>query len=410
MHPHAYRLLTDSPAKKKAKKLVEIVGLMGFELKLSRAQEITAQLMGYDDWAELVRVTREAPERGVPDQMLPAKAATARQERQSALLAEELHIDTWDANSILVALAPTGEGHGMDWPTVEKLGLRLVDEDLAWLEDSMALVREFDAAVRPLYSLSNAPETHGVYGLTRVRVQIVEPGRRMRRNTKNTMPADIVGWVAQSFPADRPLAGELLADVTVRAETACRAFTALDARIRALGIAPMLAPIDWTFLMLFRASVGSEDAHHYTALSPEPWLHIGFDLPGFCFNPENEWNASRALALQLALRREFLDTGWTGHGDEWTVTFREGNSAKETLTVRAASAGAAYAWVAASRGALRMAKKETVSSVSLVAVAGPGGAVEPELALAAAVDETVIRRGKLIKPTQLRVRGRRKAA
>lgn len=410
MHPHAYRLLTESPAKKKAKKLVEIVGLMGFELKLSRAQEITAQLMGYDDWAELSRETREAPERGIPDQMLPAKAATARQERQSALLAEELHIDTWDASSILAALAPTGEGHGRDWPTVERLGLRLTEEDLAWLEDSMALVREFDAAVRPLYSLSNASETHGVYGLTHVRVQIVEPGRRMRRNTKNTMPADIVGWVSQSFPANRPLAGELLADVTVRAEMACRTCAALDARIRALGAAPMLAPIDWTFLMLFRASVGSGDAHHYTALSPEPWLHIGFDLPGFCFNPENEWNASRTLALQLALRREFLDAGWTGLGDEWTITFREGNSAKETLTVRAASAGSAYAWVAASRGAIRIAKKETVSSVSLVSVAGPDGVVEPELALAAAVNEIIIRRGKLLKPTQLRVRGRRKAA
>lgn len=410
MHPHAYRLLTDSPAKKKAKKLVEIVGLMGFELKLSRAQEITAQLMGYDNWAELSRVTRETPERGIPDQMLPAKAATARQERQSALLAEELHIDTWEANSILAALAPTGEGHGRDWPTVEKLGLRLAEEDLAWLEESLALVREFDAAVRPLYSLSNAPEANGVYGLTHVRVQIVEPGRRMRRNTKNTMPADIVGWVSQSFPADRPLAGELLADVTVRAETACQTFATLDARIRALGGAPMLAPIDWTFLMLFRASVDSGSTHHYTALSPEPWLHIGFDLPGFCFNPENEWNASRALALQLALRREFLDAGWTGQGDEWTVTFREGNSAKETLTVRAASAGSAYAWVAASRGAIRMAKKETVSSVSLVSVAGPDGVVEPELALAAAVNEIIIRRSKLLKPAQLRVRGRSKAA
>lgn len=411
MHPHAYRLLTDSPAKKKAKKLVEIVGLMGFELKLSRAQEIIARLMGYDDWAEFVRVTRETPERGIPDQMLPTKAATARQERQCALLAEELQVDTWDANSILAALAPTGEGHGMDWPTVEKLGLRLAEEDLAWLEDSMALVREFDAAVRPLYGLSGAPaHAPRLHGLTHVRVQIIEPGRRMRRNTKNTTPADIVGWVAHGFPEDRPLAGELLADVTARAKTACRTFAALDARIRALGAAPMLAPIDQIFLMLFRSSTSKDGEHFYSALNPEPWLHIGFDLRGFCFCPENEWNASRALALQLALRREFLDAGWTGQGDEWTVTFREGNSAKETLTVRAASAGAAYAWVAASRGAIRMAKKETVSSVSLVSVAGPDGAVEPELALAAAVNETVIRRGNLLKSTQLRVRGRRKAA
>ncbi|MBI2240789.1 MAG: hypothetical protein HYU59_08305 [Magnetospirillum gryphiswaldense] len=411
MHPHAYRLLTDSPAKKKAKKLVEIVGLMGFELKLSRAQEITAQLMGYEDWAELVRVTREAPERGIPDQMLPANAATARQERQSTLLAEELHIDTWDANSILVALAPTGEGHGMDWPTVEKLGLRLVDEDLAWLEESMALVREFDAAVRPLYGLSGAyAHDLRIHGLTHVRVQIVKPGKRKMGNVHNTTPADIVSWVADGFPVDLPLTGELLADVTARAETACQTVATLDARIHALGAAPMLAPINQTFLMLFRSGTSKDGKHFYSALNPEPWLHIGFDLRGFCFCPENEWNASRALALQLALRREFLDAGWTGLGGEWTVTFREGNSAKETLTVRAASAGSAYAWVAASRGAIRMAKKETVSSVSLVSVTGPDGAVEPELALAAAVNEAVIRRGKLLKPTQLRVRGRRKAA
>ena len=414
MHPHAYRLLTDSPAKKKAKKLVEVVELMGFELKLSRAQEIVARLLGYDDWAELVRVTREAPDRGVPDQMLPPKAAEARQKRQCALLAEEFDIDPAFTNSVLAALAPTVEGHGLDWPSVEKLRLRLADEDIVWLEESMALVREFDAAIRPLYNLSSAPDnaltSYRSHGLTHVRTEITVPGKRNRRRSGTTTPADIVGWITRGFPEDQPLAGEQLADVTTRAETACRVFGALDARIRALGAAPMLAPIDWTFLMLYRSSVSTGNRHYYTALNPEPWLHIGFDLPGFCFNPENEWNASRALALQLALRREFLDAGWSGEGEEWLVTFREGNSAKEMLTVRAASAGAAYAWVAASRAALRMAKQETMSSVSLISIESPDGAVAPEQALAAAAHEAIIRRGKLLSSTQLRVRGRRKAA
>lgn len=66
MHLHAYRLLTDSLAKKKAKKLVEIVELMGLNLKLSRAQELVAKLMGYDNWSELGRVTLATPERGAP--------------------------------------------------------------------------------------------------------------------------------------------------------------------------------------------------------------------------------------------------------------------------------------------------------------------------------------------------------
>jgi hypothetical protein len=172
----------------------------------------------------------------------------------------------------------------------------------------------------------------------------------------------------------------------------------------------MLAPINWTFLMLFRAHSSAGGNSFYTAISPEPWLHIGFDLPGFCFNPENEWNASRALALQLALRREFLDSGWTGEGDEWEVTFRDGNSAKEDIKVRAESAGAAYAWAAAARGALRIAKQQTASSISLVSVIGSDGPADIEQALAAAANETVIRRGKLLSANKLRVRGQRKAA
>jgi hypothetical protein len=406
MRLHTYRLLTDSPAKKKAKKLIEIVELMGFDIKLSRAQELVARLMGYDDWSELVRATRAAPERGVPDQMLPPKAAAERQEFQVKLLVGEFGIDVCAAETLLAALAPTGEGHGLDWSMVEKLGLRLNDEDVAWFEETMILVREFDAAIRPLYALSDLPEK----GLTHIRLETILPGRRKLYNRRTTIPEDIVSWIANGFPENAPLAGEQLAEVTERAEVACRAFSALDTRIRALGVAPMLAPINWTFLMLFRAHSSAGGNSFYTAISPEPWLHIGFDLPGFCFNPENEWNASRALALQLALRREFLDSGWTGEGDEWEVTFRDGNSAKEDIKVRAESAGAAYAWAAAARGALRIAKQQTASSISLVSVIGSDGPADIEQALAAAANETVIRRGKLLSASKLRVRGQRKAA
>lgn len=409
MHPHAYRLLTDSPAKKKAKKLVEIVELMGFDLKLSRAQELVAGLMGYADWAELVSVTREAPERGVPDQMLPPKAAAARRKRQGALLAEEFGIEDWAADGILTALAPTGEAEGHRRPSIDKLGLRLTEEDMAWLDESMRLVREFDAAVRPLFSFSTAPAGSArPRGLTHVRLQRTVHGRRKWRH-EDTSAADIVAWVADGFPEDAPLSGDKLAEATARAEDAYRIFATLDARIRELGPAPMLAPVDWVFLMLYRSSVSGARAH-YTALCPEPWLHIGFDLPGFCFSPENEWNASRALALQLALRREFLDAGWTGDGPEWCVVFREGNSAKEELVVRAATAGAACAWVAAARAALRLAKHQSVGVVSLLSVVGPDGAVDVDLALEAAVAEPIVQRDKLLGPDRLRVRARRKAA
>jgi hypothetical protein len=171
----------------------------------------------------------------------------------------------------------------------------------------------------------------------------------------------------------------------------------------------MLAPIDWTFLRLFRSHVDAGDRSFYTAINAEPWLHIGFDLPGVIC-PENEWNASRALALQLALRREFFDSGWTGDGPEWEVTFRDGNSAKEDIRVRADSASAAYAWAASARGALRIAKQQTVSSISLVSVIGPDGAVSPEQTLAIAKNETVIQRGKLLDAAKLKIRGLRKAA
>lgn len=406
MRFHAYRLLTEIPAKKKAKKLIEIVALMGFDIKLARSQELIARLMGYDDWAELVRVTRATPERGVPDQMLPPKDAEDRRKCQVELLARELGIDDWSVESLRTALAPTGEGHRLEWPTVEKFGLRLAAEDLAWIEESMALVRDFDAAIRPLYAMANDPGN----GLIRVRLESIEQGERKFYNRRPSAPDDIVNWVAYCFPKERPLVGKQLADVTQRAKSAYQAFSALDTRIRALGSAPMIAPVDWTFLKLSRSHVTSGESRFYTAIDPEPWLHIGFDLPGFCFNPENEWNASRALALQLALRREFLDSGWTGEGEEWTVTFRDGNSARERINVRAPSAGAAYAWAAAARGALRLAKQQSVGSFSLISVAGPQGVADPERALAVAVNETVIQRGRLLEASKMRIRGLRKAA
>ena len=92
------------------------------------------------------------------------------------------------------------------------------------------------------------------------------------------------------------------------------------------------------------------------------------------------------------------------------MVFPEGNSAKESMKVCAASAGAAYAWVAAARGAIRIAKRQTVSSVSLVFVVGPEGLAHPDHALAIAMNELVIRRGKLLCGSKLKIRGQRKAA
>lgn len=406
MRSNVYRLLTDSPAKKKAKKLVETVSLMGFSIKLSRAQELVARLMGYDDWSELVRMTRTLPARGVPDQMLSSRAVEERRCSQIGALVEEFGISEWSAQTLLEALAPTGELTGVDWPMIEKLGLRLSDDDISWFEESMILVREFDAAVRPLYALSNDPEN----GLLHVRVERLVVGERKFYGRRNTNPEDIVNWVTRGYSDTTPLSGERLIEVSERAEAACRAFSALDGRIRALGAAPMIVPIDWTFLMMFRARCTEDDKNFYSALNSEPSLHIGFDLPGFCFNPENEWNASRALVLQLALRREFFDSGWTGEGDEWRVIFREGNSAKEEVKVRAATAGAAFAWVAAARGAVRLAKKQTVGTVSLVGIDGPAGSVCSERTLVESRNETVIRRGNLVDGAKLRIRGRRKVA
>lgn len=408
MQRHAYRLNSNSFAKKKAKKLVGIVELMGFELKVSRAQEIVARQMGYDDWAELLRATKESPESGVSDQMLPTKAAKAREKHQLKILADEFGIDEFpDARSILDALAPTGEVRSGRRPSVDKLGLYLTEADEAWLQDSMNLIRRFDAAVRPLYALS----PHGAgsaikHPLTHIKIQRVI-GDRMPKKKTDTTPSQIVEWVAASFPTEAPLTGAKLDEVTKRAEEACEAFFELDNSIRSLGMAPMLAPVDWVFLMLYRSAVHSGDTSYFTAVCPEPWLHIGFDLPKFTFNPENEWNASRALSLQLALRREFLDAGWTGDGPEWQVTFRDGNSAKEKLVVPAVSAGAAFAWCAAARAALRLAKDQTVSSISLLSIVGPDGSADPDKALLEAKSHSIIRRGNLLNSVRLRVRGRK---
>ena len=406
MHLHAYRLLTDTHAKKKARKLIEIIELMGFQIKLSQAHELVARIMGYDNWTELQHTTKDDPQRGVPDQMLPAKIAAIRRGFQIPLLVEALGIDEWEANGLLNALAPTADGAGRDVSILHRLGLRLSDEDIAWLDESMHLVREFDNTVRPLYTIASTRNN----GLTHVRLENLQMGRRQLHNRRATVPDDIVEWVARTFPEDAPLQGEALRTVIKRAEEAHRVFSHLDARIRALGSAPMIAPVDWTFMMLYRAHVGAGEKSYYTALCPEPWLHIGFDLPHFCFNPENEWSASRALTLQLALRREFLDAGWDGQGPEWVVTFRDGNSSKEDIMVPGRSAAAAFAWAAAARGALRIAKQQTVSPISLVSLVGPMGPEDVEVALAGAFDEPIVRRGRLISGSKLKVRSQRKAA
>lgn len=407
MQPHAYRLVSDSFAKKKAKKLVAIVELMGFDLKLSRAQEIVARLLGYDHWTELYCITKESPQSGISDQMLPTKVAKAREEHQLKVLADAFGIDEFrDAISIRDALAPTGDVRDEHQPSVGGLRLHLAESDEAWLLDSMDLVRRFDAAIRPLYGLTPRGTGRPIkHPLTHVKVQRTVSSRIQRK--ADTTPEQIVEWVAAAFPAGSPLAGRQLEEVTRRAKEACEAFFELDKRVRSLGMAPMLAPVDWVFLMLYRSAVQGRDAYYFTAVCPEPWLHIGFDLPKFTFNPENEWNASRALSLQLALRREFLDAGWTGNGQEWRVTFRDGNSAKEELIIRAAGAGAAFAWCAAARAALRLVKGQTVSSISLLSVLGPDGPADPEMALLEAKSAPIIRRGNLLGSERLRVRGRR---
>lgn len=403
MKSDVYRLTTDAIAKKKAKKLVDIVGLMGFEIKLSRSQEIIARLMGYDDWSELKQLTRTEPGSGIPDQMLPPRFATKRRKYQEKLLAEELGVDSWGTSSLLRALSPTGEVTGLDLPLIQKLGLRLTDEDLAWHESSMTLVRQFDGEIRPLYGMSRDHQN----ALTQVSLQNHVPGRRTLRNRQPTKAGDIVRNVLQSFPDGFSPTAEALVEIENRAQRACKAFFELDARIRDLGTAPMLAAVDWVFLKLFRSHV-SADKEFYTALSSEPWLHIGFDLPHFCFNPENEWGASKALALQLALRREFLDAGWSPEGNPWVVTFREGSSSKEEIEVSATSAGNAFAWVAAARGAIRIAKGQAAGVISLVSAHGKDGLADPEQTLLEARGTAVVTRGKLVEGSRLRTRGRSK--
>lgn len=403
MKSDVYRLTTDTIAKKKAKKLVDIVDLMGFEIKLSRSQELIARLMGYDDWSELKHLTRTEPGVGIPDQMLPPRLATKRRKYQEKLLAEEFGVESWGTSSLLRALSPTGEVTGLDFPLIQKLGLRLTDEDLAWHEKSMRLVRQFDSEIRPLYGMSRDPHN----ALTQVSLQNHVPGKRKLRNRQPTRAEDIVRNVLQSFPDGSSPTAEALQELENRAERACKVFFELDARIRDLGMAPMLAAVDWVFLKLFRAHV-SGGKEFYTALAPEPWLHIGFDLPHFCFSPGNEWGASRALALQLALRREFLDAGWSPEGDPWVVTFREGNSSKEEMTVTAASAGNAFAWVAAARGAIRIAKGQSPGVISLVSALGQDGAADPEQTLLEAQGAAIVKRGKLVEGSRLRIRGRKK--
>ena len=410
MRKHAYRLLSAQPAKKKAKKLVGIAKLVGLDVKLSRSQEIVARLMGYDDWADLLRWVKDRPQEGVSDQLLPPAASKARERYQLAILSNEFGIDEFpEASSILEALAPTGGTEGKNWPSVKKLGLRLTEEDDVWLQEAMALVRQFDIAARFLYGIVPANRAlEASHPLTHIKFQRIT-GKRFRVKT-DTSPGHVVEWVAMGCAVGEPLTQEQREEVGCRAEEAHEAFRKLDVMIRNLGSAPMMAPIDWTFLMLYRQATSRGDKKYFSAVCPEPWLHIGFDLPGFTFCPENEWGASRALPLQLGLRREFLDAGWTESGSEWRVTFRDGNSAKEEIVVRADTAGEAVAWCVAARAALRLVKGQTVSLISLLSVSGPNGIADRNQALFEAKAHPIIRRGKLVDSGRLRIRGKEKAS
>lgn len=410
MQRDVYRLNSLDHAKKKAKKLVSIVDLMGIDLKLTKGQEVVAGLMGYENWTELAQTTKNSPDAGTPDQMLDPAMAKRRLDRQIELIEHEFKLDPWTAHDLLAILAPTGNPLTATQKRIDDLGLRIDQDDVMWLQQSMDLVKDFDGAARNLYSivgtmLKQYPNPQCYF--THVSVHR-NSGDRVHHT--DTTPDDIIESVAMWFPDKAPLAGKALTDVESCADIVCRSFSNLNDRIRSLGDAPILAPIDWTFMMLWRNHTSQGEASYFTPICAEPVLHLGFDMPDFCFNAEIEHRASEVMALYLAMRREFLDAGWNGTGQEWDITFRDGNSAKENIRIYAESAGAACAWAAAARAALRLPKGQTLNNFSIISVRSADGVADRESALAAAKNHPIIRRGKLVDAYKLRVRGREPAA
>lgn len=405
MHTLAMRLRSATIPKKKAKKLVEILDLMGLPIKLSQAQEATARLMGYDNWAELNAIICDDPEAGPADAALTRADLAARRGLQCAVLEEVTGLPASSVDRILEVLDPTGPSSALYQRDLLASGFVLFDEDREWVEAGMDIARRYDGEVRPLYRLARRLAPPGERGLTHIRFERLIEGARRHRPLANTSGDEVASHILSLIEQDDvSIAEDVRNEIRARSAAACALFDEMHKRIVAHGPAPMLAPVYWTFMMHHSTYV-SGDRDYYEPLCPEPVLHIGYDLPRFRWSPENEWPVSRALHLQAALRREFLEAGWTGEGPDWTVEFREGNGSKEEMTVAAPTAADAVAYAAAARGALRIAKGQRPGRFYLTALDGPSDAADGASLVEAARSVPIIQRGRLSAPDALRVRG-----
>ncbi|MFC4236009.1 hypothetical protein ACFOY8_12255 [Thalassospira xianhensis] len=409
-----YRLRSTTPAKKTAKKLKALLAPLGMELRLSYAQETAAKLMGYDDWQELIQSVASEDHEGPADEMLDDATARKRTKHQKRVLSSVLGSElAGEEVPLLWSLRATGMPNYMLPDFVGRLGLRLTDEDLKELEAFLESFRMFEQAARTIFSYFPTPpngvdpqsslvriELDGNFAAPDIPVPSVTREEEIEF-IKNDQWMHILNQLKNwdNLPEADDFA------IEEACEHLATAYWNVCQKLKEFGSAPVLLRLANMRITMWRSIVNNgKVAPFYTALSPEPVLRIVFDLWNFRYSAANEGSASKAIALQVALRREFLDSGWTeGQGTDWKLVVRESNGPRQDLTIKARTPEEAFAYAAAARGALRMLKGQKAMVFRIIEVNGQKVVGEEAARIVAgAMGHPIIKRGILFDGKKLR--------
>lgn len=399
MQPFAYTLEHIDYAKKKAKRLKALAETMSVRISLSQAQETTARLLGFEDWAELVEAVAIEPKTGVVDASLDPKSRKLRHAHQRSVLANAGWAD-FQIPSLLEALASTGR-RSDDWrERLTSLRLCLHEPELAAMHDLDDAVRRFEAA-RVAMVTATRPWQDAATGCG-----VVEVG---------------IGWIwSSSFviettlracglsPGDHPW---LERKLEVHATEASLAKSALDRWLDMHGPWPFLPPIEHAMLRQRRnLGYGRSESPRFTAFPPEPSLQLRF-WPKIRGAAETLEAPARFLgALLLSLRRLCADNADLMTGPSWNITFRERSGRKETAEITAPNAATALAWLAVGRSAVRRLDEERIGRLHIRTIDGPLGTVDVPTAVAAALVHPLVGDQGIVPPGGLRAVARRTEA
>lgn len=361
---------------------------IGLPLELSLAQEVAAQLLGYDSWSQLRELIAQRRLNVDPSKRSMPRAAKARRKRQIHVLQTTLNVPEYVAADIREAIAPPGydpdeEDVLANRPSARRLNLPLTTEDELWLARALVLTAECYRTVMPIYKID--PEA--------MHIVIDRSGEP---------------YMLRSLDAgDVTLSAHERLEIAERETTAAELVSELARMVGELGKAPFLFPRKSFALSLRRTRIERDGRRFWTYLGPEPWLEMSYCFPNALRNIDVDWPASRSLQLLLGLRREFLESGWTDEGPEWEFTLGDRKDATVTFSIRAPDAGKAAAGVVAACASLKLANRHArTNAVVLLRVRGPAGPIDPNDVVAAANEEPLVKRGKLFLNGKLTARGR----